>query len=64
MADRYQGGNIWSEVRTALVLHSEELVEAFNADRHERESAILDSVARNITKRIEPMIETYSLRSK
>lgn len=61
--DRYHGGNVWAEVRSALSRHRERLIAAFDAGSFERESILLDDIARKISENVEPMIESYCLRN-
>lgn len=60
--ERFHGGHIWSEVRWGLSRYRESLVAAFDAGSYERESAVLDAVARDITATVEPLVETYARR--
>lgn len=57
--ERAGGGHVWSEVRSGLSQYRERLVAAFDAGSYERESTVLDAVAREITAKIEPLIERY-----
>lgn len=59
---KYHGGHIWAEVRDGLVRHRERLIEAFDAQSYERESLLLDDIARKIAAKVEPMVETYADR--
>lgn len=59
---KYHGGNIWSEVRHGLTQHRERLIAAFDAKSFEAESDLLDDIARKITAKVEPMIESYAER--
>jgi len=57
---KYHGGHIWSEVRNGLSQHRERLIAAFDARSFERESALLDDIARKIAAKVEPMVEGYA----
>lgn len=61
--ERAHGGHVWSEVRSGLSRYRERLVQAFDAGSYERESAILDDIAREITANVEPLIERYASMS-
>jgi len=58
--ERVHGGHVWSEVRAGLSRYRERLIQAFDAGSYEREAAILDDVAREITANVEPLIERYA----
>ena len=57
--ERAHGGHVWGEVRAGLSRYRERLVSAFDEGSYERESAVLDDVARRITANIEPLIDQY-----
>ena len=58
--ERAHGGHIWSEVRAGLSRYRERLVLAFDSGSYERESAVLDDIAREITVNIEPLVAQYA----
>jgi len=62
--ERAHGGHIWSEVRSGLSRYRERLVQAFDAGSYERESAILDDIARAITANVEPLVDRYAALRK
>lgn len=64
MAGKFNSGNVWSEVRQSRSQNRERLIAAFDSEQYEKESALLDDIARKITKNIEPMISEYVERDK
>ena len=62
MARDHHGGDIWSAIRWGLSNHRERLIAAFDTGSYEAESAILDEIARKVTKEIEPMVATYTAK--
>ena len=51
-------------IRDGIVSQRERLIQAFDAGNFERESVILDDIARKVTEKVAPMVESYTEESR
>lgn len=55
----FHSGAIWMAIRGSLLQCRERLIQAFDASSDETEAALLDDIAREITRKVEPMVRNW-----